>query len=174
MLENELSFLVKTMPDLSGIPRKDIEQHYLSDGIEPLRLRRSGGTFELTKKLNVAEGDLSRREEITVPLDLDEYRLLLPLAKRGLTKTRHYLRLSGGLTAELDVFHGALEGLAMVEVEFSDERSRAAFVPPKWFGRDVSQEEWSSNAFLAGKTFAAIRKHVMPKKVTAKKIRNAR
>lgn len=169
MIENELSFLVKRMPDLAGIPGKDIEQHYLSEGEEPLRIRRSGGTYELTKKLNVAGDDLSRREEITVPLDREEYYLLLPLAKRGLTKTRHYLRLDGNLTAELDVFHGPLEGLAMVEVEFPDEAARAAFVPPRWFGRDVSQEAWSSNSSLAGKSYAAVKKHLEPKKATTKR-----
>lgn len=157
MVENELSFLVKKMPALVGKPHKEIEQHYLSDGAEPLRLRRAGGTFELTKKLTLDGGDLSRKEEITVPLERDEYFMLLPLAKRGLTKTRYYVRLEDGNTAELDVFKGPLEGLVMVEVEFESDERRAAFVPPAWFGRDVSQEAWSSNANLAGKTWYDVR-----------------
>ena len=157
MVENELSFLVKKTPQLIGVPHKEIEQHYLSDGEEPLRLRRAGGTFELTKKLTLDAGDLSRKEEITIPLERDEYYMLLPLAKRGLTKVRYYLRLDGGHTAELDVFKGSLEGLAMVEVEFANDASRAAFTPPDWFGRDVSQEAWSSNANLAGKTWYDVR-----------------
>ena len=157
MVENELSFLVKKMPQLIGKPHKEIEQHYLSDGEEPLRLRRAGGTFELTKKLTLDGADLSRTEEITIPLERDEYFMLLPLAKRGLVKSRYYIRLDGGLTAELDVFKGPLEGLAMVEVEFEDEAKREAFTPPSWFGRDVSQEAWSSNASLAGKTWYDVR-----------------
>ncbi len=169
MIENELSYLIKRMPDLAGIPGKDIEQHYLSESEEPLRIRRSGGTYELTKKLNVAGDDLSRREEITVPLDREEFYLLLGLSKRGLTKTRHYLRLDGTLTAELDIFHGQLEGLAMVEVEFPNEETRSAFVPPRWFGRDVSQEEWSSNSSLAGKSFASVKRHLEPKKAPSRR-----
>ena len=90
--------------------------------------------------------------------------MLLPLAKRGLAKTRYYLRLDGGLTAELDVFKGPLDGLAMVEVEFRDDASRKAFTPPDWFGRDVSQEAWSSNSNLAGKTFYDIRAHAGTRK----------
>ena len=90
-------------------------------------------------------------------LNADEYARLRPLAERTLTKTRSYLPLPGGLRAELDVFHGPLEGLAMVEVEFPDEAARAAFVPPPWFGRDVSQESWSANSWLAGKSLADVK-----------------
>src|SRR5690606_38843488 len=123
MIENELSFLVKKTPDLKGVLSKEIEQHYLTVDDEPLRLRRSGSTYELTKKLSMGE-DLSRKEEITIPLTSDQYYLLLPLAKTSLTKTRYFIRLNNGLTAELDVFHDALKGLAMVEVEFPNEEAR--------------------------------------------------
>jgi len=157
MLESELSFLVARLPDLGGLASKDIDQHYLSDGREPLRLRRIGAKFELTKKLDIDPNDMSRKEEINVPLTAGEYDRLLKLAERGLTKTRHYFPLAGGLTAEIDVFHGPLEGLAMVEVEFKDETARAAFVPPPWFGRDVSQEDWSANSWLAGKSLADLK-----------------
>lgn len=174
MIENERSFLVAKMPKLDGVIRKEISQHYLSDGEEPLRIRKAGGTYELTKKLTIDPNDLSRKEELTLPLNREEYYLLLPLAVRGLEKTRYYLRLQDGLTAELDVFSGPLKGLAMVEVEFPNEAARSAFVPPDWFGRDVSQEEWSSNASLAGKTFRQLKAHVggdekRPKAVGRKK-----
>jgi len=158
MLENELSFLVRRLPDLEGAVKKEIEQHYLSAGPSPLRLRRIGGGFELTKKIDLDAGDMTRKEEITVPLTAEEFRLLRPLAVRGLAKTRHYLPLPGGLKAEIDAFHGPLEGLLMVEVEFPDEASRAAFAPPDWFGRDVSQENWSANSWLAGRTMADVNK----------------
>lgn len=156
-IENELSFLVRTLPDLAGIPSAEIEQHYLDDGSAPLRLRRKNGEYELTRKLDVAPGDLSRKDERNLPLTERQFLALKKLSRRHLAKTRHYLPLPGGLTAELDVFHGPLEGLTMVEVEFPDEKARAGFVPPAWFGRDVSQEIWSANSFLAGKTFADIR-----------------
>jgi adenylate cyclase len=160
MIENERSFLVAKTPKLDGVIRKEISQHYLSDGEESLRIRRAGGTYELTKKRAIDPEDLSRKEELTIPLEREEYYLLEPLAKRGLEKTRYYLGLPDGLTAELDVFGGPLKGLAMVEVEFPDEKTREAFVPPDWFGRDISQEAWSSNASLAGKTFRQIAEHV--------------
>jgi CYTH domain-containing protein len=156
MIENERSFLVERPPDLSGASSKEIEQHYLSDERTPLRIRAAGGRFELTKKIPLSEGDLSRHEEITIPLSSGEYGMLAALAKRSVRKTRHMLPLPGGLTAEIDVFHGPLEGLIMAEVEFPDEKTRESFAPPPWFGRDVSQEAWSTNAYLAGRTYAEI------------------
>ena len=163
MLENERSFLITVMPDVSGAPMKEIAQHYLSDTKEPLRLRAANGKFELTKKLTIDPTDRSRREEINVPLTEDEYRRLLPLAVRGLTKCRYHFPLPGGLTAELDVFLGALEGFTKVEVEFPDDATRAAFQPPNWFGRDITQEFWSGNSWLAGKTFADVQRYLTQK-----------
>ena len=43
-----------------------------------------------------------------------------------------------GLTIELDVFEGAYEGLILAEVEFPTKEAALAFVPPSWFGRDVT------------------------------------
>ena len=156
MLENERSFLVKDLTIVMPVKREPISQHYLTQGKEPLRLRRRGDKFELTQKKRVTQDDLSRQEETTLMVDERMYNALAPLAVRSLTKTRSYLFLDNGLVAEIDVFQGPLEGLLMVEVEFPNEAAREAFVPPDWFGRDVSQEEWSSNAFLAGKTFEEI------------------
>ena len=161
MIENELSYLVATMPDLAGLKKKEIEQHYISERPSPLRIRGTDGErFELTKKLPVADGDLSRKDELNIPLTPQEFGMLRPLSKKALQKTRYLVPLAQGLIAELDVFHGPLEGLVMVEVEFSDDARRAAFVPPAWFGRDISQEEWSTNAWLAGKTFEEVKGHL--------------
>lgn len=46
--------------------------------------------------------------------------------------------LEHGLTAELDVFEGTLAPLILVEVEFSSEEEANSFVPPSWFGEDVT------------------------------------
>lgn len=46
-----------------------------------------------------------------------------------------------GLTIELDLFDTPFEDLRLAEVEFSSEEEALAFVPPPWFGEDVT---WSS------------------------------
>ena len=55
-------------------------------------------------------------------------------------KTRYLIPLSLGMVAELDVFEEKLQGLKLVEVEFSDLQSANEFVPPSWFGKDMSAD----------------------------------
>ncbi len=160
MIENERSFLVAKIPPFDDTKIKNIEQHYLTEGKEPLRLRRADRTFELTKKLTIDPTDPSRKDELTIPLSEEQYNRLVTLSVRSLTKRRHLIPLVNGLTAELDVFLGPLEGFVKVEVEFPNEDARSAFTPPEWFGKDISQEKWSSNSWLAGKSFADVRQYL--------------
>lgn len=45
----------------------------------------------------------------------------------------------------MDVFHGELEGLAIVEVEFPSSEAADAFEPPAWFGEEITgRPEWSN------------------------------
>lgn len=157
-----MSYLVKQRPPLDGLAPVEIEQFYLSDTATPLRLRRyNQDRFELTKKIPVSQSDLSRQEEINIPLEAEEFSELRRLAKRGLRKLRYYLPLPDGLRAELDIYEGPLAGLMSVEVEFPDEASRQRFQPPEWFGRDITQEEWATNSYLAGKSLAEIEPHLL-------------
>ncbi len=47
------------------------------------------------------------------------------------------------------MFHGDLDGLVLVEVEFESDDEMAAFVAPAWFGREVTEEAGYTNASLA-------------------------
>lgn len=165
MIENERAWLVKEVPESAPDSSKEIAQHYISEGKDPLRLRRAAwadgnGYLELTKKITIDDRDLSRKEEINIPLTDNEYAALLTLSKRGLEKTRRAYKLTDGLTAELDEFHGPLEGFTKVEVEFPNDAVRQAFSPPAWFGREITEEAWSKNSNLAGKTFSEISEHL--------------
>ena len=50
---------------------------------------------------------------------------------------------------ELDIFHGRLDGLYFIEVEFKDEEDARQFVPPGWFGENVSNDGRYANSFLS-------------------------
>ena len=52
-----------------------------------------------------------------------------------MVKTRYLVPLDGGLTAEVDVYEGALDGLLTAEVEFADEAAAHAFAAPGVDGR---------------------------------------
>ena len=57
--------------------------------------------------------------------------------------------MPGGLTAELDLFDGVLTGRQIVEVEFNDDATAAAFTPPVEFGREVTDDHRHTNAARA-------------------------
>jgi len=153
-MEIEKKFLVKTLPSgLDQYAKKHIEQGYLC--LSPVvRIRKSGSQYILTyKSLNNSAGnsaDVRINNELEAPLDEEGYKHLR--AKTDgyiIEKTRYIIPLSDGHTGELDVFGGRLEGLYFIEVEFKDEEDAAGFVPPEWFGRNVSGDKRYANSYLS-------------------------
>lgn len=161
MLEIEKTFLVKEVPkNLETLKFYKIKQGYISSGKSPLRIRQKGDKFELTKKIFLKENDFSQAEEINIYTSLDEFNKLWSLIEKSLEKTRYIIPLKNGLEAELDVYSGKLKGLVVVEVEFKSEKEMNSFIAPSWFGRDITQEEFSANVFLAGKSFDEIKENI--------------
>ena len=161
MLEIERTYLVKSLPgNLERYPQEEIRQGYLSETVHeplPLRIRQKGDKFELKKKFRSGK-DLSLAEEINLPLSEGEFNRLWKLIVKSLEKTRYYLPLNSGLTAELDIFHEKLEGLSYVEVEFDSKEVMGRFTPPVWFGADITNQSWSSNSFLASASYSEVQR----------------
>ena len=144
MPEIERKFKVETLPeDLLG-PSSEIRQGYLS--VEPveIRLRARDDARELTVK---SLGGL-RRVEVALPLTPEQFDELWPLVTAFVEKSRHLVQLAGAL-AEVDVYGGKLRGLVVVEVEFTSEEEAASFVPPHWFGDEITEDSRFRNAALA-------------------------
>jgi CYTH domain-containing protein len=53
------------------------------------------------------------------------------------------------LTIELDIFARELAPLMLAEVEFETEEEANAFVPPEWFGEDVTFSGKYQNSYLS-------------------------
>ena len=49
----------------------------------------------------------------------------------------------------MDLFEGAHKGLMLVEVEFPSMESAMSFVPPDWFGEDVTMSGEYQNSRLS-------------------------
>lgn len=158
MLEIERTFLVKNIPNLIFIKQTKIKQGYISSPPSPLRIRQKGDAFELTKKIPLKENDYSSNEEINILLTGYEFKKLWTQVEKSLEKSRYCIDIGDNLIAELDIFEGDLSGLVFVEVEFPSQEMMKSFIPPEWFGKDVTQEDFSANSFLAGKTFDEINK----------------
>lgn len=119
-----------------------------------------GDAFILTVKEKQHSADTSaivnREEEFA--LTKDKYMMLRAKCEGNLVcKTRYRIDLrrseADGLyttqVAELDLFHGVHEGLRLVEVEFPSSEAANAFVPPVWFGEDVSSDPRYRNSYLS-------------------------
>lgn len=159
-MEIERKYLVHKLPeDIDQYEHYEIEQAYLCTS-PTLRIRRMGDAYILTVKERIMNGNSSaihnREEEFS--LNAQSYQRLLAKCDSGrVGKTRYRIDLRAltgndayaGLTAELDVFHGRHEGLILVEVEFPDTVAANSFVPPDWFGEDVSSDPCYRNSFLA-------------------------
>lgn len=147
MKEIERKFLVKG-PVPEGMPFEPIRQGYVtaaSDSAE-VRLRQKGGACFLTVK---SEGGLVR-DEYEITIGTAEFETLWPLTEgRRVEKTRHRGQLAVGLDFELDIFEGRLAPLMLVEVEFPSEEAARAFVPPAWFGDEVTEDKRYRNRSLA-------------------------
>lgn len=148
-MEIERKYLVSSLPlNYQSFPSRSIEQAYLCT--EPVvRIRREDDQYYLTYK---SKG-LLEREEYNLPLTRESYDHLLTKADGLiLTKRRYRIPIAGtALTIELDLFSGAYEGLCLAEVEFETRQEAEDFVPPDWFGRDVTFSGEYQNSRLAMK-----------------------
>jgi CYTH domain-containing protein len=146
-VEIERKFLVDHLPPQMGAG-EPIDQGYLAiaaDGVE-VRIRRRGSATTLTVK----SGPGMVRTEEELAIDERRFASLWALTEgRRVSKTRHLVALEGGLTAELDVYDGAHEGLLTAEIEFPSVEASEAFSPPGWLGRELTADDRYANQALA-------------------------
>ncbi len=143
--EIERKFAVRELPSTLDAGTLFRQGYVAVDGEAEVRVRAADESFTLTIK----GGAGLRRTEVELPLSQEQFDELWRLAgARCLVKRRHVVPV-GSLTAELDVYGSALEGLAVVEVEFDTEEDADRFVPPAWFGKELTGRSGWSNAALA-------------------------
>lgn len=152
-MEIERKFKVATLPEnLEQYKKKEIEQGYLCTG-PIVRIRKSNEDYILTyksKKGMTKSSVAIQCNEVEVPLTKEAFdHLKEKVDDYIISKTRYIIPLEDGLKAELDMFHGRLEGLIFVEVEFPDEEAAKKFHIPSWFGEDVSFDKRYHNSYLS-------------------------
>jgi CYTH domain-containing protein len=145
VIERERRFLVESLPEPLPEPSR-IEQSYLSTGPASVRVRRIDDRFIL----NIKTGSGRNRTEIERDLTQEEFDAIWDATTElRIAKRRHRIDIGGGLTAELDLYDGSLDGRRLVEVEFDDDEAADDFQPPEWFGREVTVDNRYTNSSLA-------------------------
>jgi len=132
--EIERKFLIKTLPEnLESFPHFELEQGYLETA-PVVRIRRKDDDYILTYK---SQG-LMKRQEVELPLTKNSFERLLKKCDGLIISKTRYTIPDNRYTIELDVFHGALNGFVMAEVEFSSEEEAELYTAPSWFGKEVT------------------------------------
>ena len=145
-MEIERKYLIHHLPkQYASYPFHQIEQGYLCTG-PVVRIRRQDDEYYLTYK----SGGMMVREEYNLPLTESAYLHLREKTDGHLISKKRYLIPFGEkLTIELDIFEGDLAPLVLAEVEFETEEDANAFVPPDWFGEDVTFSRSYHNSVLS-------------------------
>jgi adenylate cyclase len=145
-IEIERKFVVSNLPVPEQRPAL-IRQGYVTAGSDDteVRLRHKGDRFFQTIK----RGSGLSREETEVELTREQFDTLWPQTEgRRVMKDRYEIPYRGRVI-ELDVFHGALEGLIIAEVEFDSVDDSKMFAAPDWFGTEVTDNPGYKNRALA-------------------------
>ncbi|MBP5198281.1 MAG: CYTH domain-containing protein [Lachnospiraceae bacterium] len=159
-MEIERKFLLKTIPDnLEQYVSHRIEQGYLC--VDPVvRIRKEENDYILTYK---GEGMMARQES-NLPLKEASYnQLKSKVTGNIISKTRYMIPLENPefkqgfpqppsgytLTVEIDVFDPPFAPLVMAEVEFGSQEAAVAFIPPEWFGEEVTYVKQFHNSYMA-------------------------
>ncbi len=150
--EIERKFVINALPEglgLDRLPSKKIYQGYLSNAPEAaVRIRRKGDQYFWTYK-GAPEGHAAERVELECEITESQFDRMWPGTRgRRLEKTRYEIPY-GAYTIELDVFEGDNAGHILAEVEFGSTSEADTFIPPHWFGADVTADKRFGNSNIA-------------------------
>jgi CYTH domain-containing protein len=150
MIEIERKFLIKGDFYPFATKKVRIIQGYLcaSTGLT-VRVRIMDKTAFITIKGPSERNGFSRAEfEYEIPCtDAVE---IMKLCRSTIEKERHYVP-NGKHTFEVDIFHGAHEGLIIAEIELSSEDE--LFNRPDWLGEEVTGDIRYYNSYLSTHPF---------------------
>ena len=150
--EIEKKWLIKVSDipyDLSQAEKYEIVQTYLNFSPE-IRVRNiNNNEYVLTIKCDTALKGLVREEHEWL-ISKEEYdNLLTKKEGKTITKTRYRFVDENGIEMEIDIFSGELEGLAYLEIEFTDIESAENYKAPDWIIKDVTTDLNYKNGYLA-------------------------
>lgn len=152
-MEIERKFKVLKLPDnIEKYEKTEIEQGYLC--IKPtVRIRKNDDIYTLNykwKDKNIVEQKAIQNIEYEMPLTKENYKHLVSKVDNNMIiKTRYKIPIKNKLIAEVDIFHGNLEGLIFSEVEFKNLNDSENFKKPEWMGEDISFDKRYDNTLLS-------------------------
>lgn len=148
--EHERRFVpdLKNLPvDFTQFPMTLISQWYLEDKRRRrVRDEYTEGKHKFLVTMKSGQG-ISRRED-----EREISRRSFDRMTKGvgcfLVKSRYFINY-GAIDFQLNIFHENLVGPPQIEIEFKSRKKAEIFVPPKWFGKEVTDDGRHSNYSIA-------------------------
>lgn len=148
--EYERRFLLDELPVGTLNPVR-IRDRYLHDtGLRLRRVEAMGGELlelKLGHKWRPDPTDPRVIMHTSIYLEETEFAVLSKLAGNDLVKTRH--RVKHQPNWAVDLHESPKAGAIILEVNFPDTAKAAAFEPPEWAAREVTDDEGYTGAGLA-------------------------
>ena len=150
-IEIERKFLI----DVNRLPESfkaagafEIVQTYIS--FSPgTRIRKiNNSNYYFTKKVPIDAQGLAH-EETEYMITPEEYQEFLKKQVGNTVHKTRYELCENKAKIEVDIYSHGLTGLAVAEVEFRSVKEAEAFVPPAWFGLEVTSDSRYKNMNLA-------------------------
>lgn len=166
--ERERVFLVRHLPDISGLAplRIRVGDFHDSNSIDALKIKQKGDRFLLIKK----EGDkVEHRTEHQIPIKKGEFDILWQATVQTHEKLR-YIIPYGSHSIELDCYRGKLDGYVRAEVEFTSEAELKSFIPPSWFGSEITHLNHDIHEDLGLVTFEDMEKRFREKGIVLERL----
>lgn len=173
--EIERVFLVKSLPNNLSLYQPitmDVGDFYdpLKAGasrVDHLGIRRKGKHYEIRKKVGKSE---YKKIEYNIAITKEEFERLISVATQRHQKNMYLYPLNNHCISEIDLYQGKLAGYARVEVEFKTEEEMKRFIPPKWFGTEITEINHSIHKNLGLITFDELQERYSEKGIDLKPV----
>ena len=134
--EIERKFLVKKMPEVTGIKVEDQERYFLELGETEKRITRIDDKYFYEEK---GAGNGLSAEKTTGVISKEEFEKLKQIAIKTLVRKSYVLSKDPEIS--IKIYGGDYGGLVRAEFEFKTENEAKDFVPPEWVGREITETE---------------------------------
>lgn len=155
-MEIERKFLVKELPDLSGIAPIRYERYYITkDGPLVERIQKKGDKYEFESKKTISPLEHDKNKRYITQEEFEHLRR--GKEEEGIIRDGYLL--SENPEVSVKIYHGRLEGLARAEVEFSSKEEAEAYIPESWMGEEITTSPLGADArllHLSSQEFASL------------------
>lgn len=168
-IERERVFLVKALPNnISNYQPTPISvgDFFDSNSSDALKIRQKGDNYHLIKKeTNTAH----ERIEHVINIKPGEFEVLMKCTVQSHRKNR-YLYPYDKYMCEIDYYLDRLDGYVRVEVEFDNDEDMFSFIPPTWFGPEITEINHEIHENLGLVTFEEMKTRYRERGMTLDKV----